>query len=494
MMRNMNDIKNRLALVGTTLTLALGTSASATVVISDGFGDGDRNNDGSLTFLDWDVNASGVIDSYEAPVYPGSNINEISAAEDPGDTGITWTGIRGFTSSPNANTGVFDEKFFLRVVDDSAGLSPEGVAIDSGYALSMNSKGRGASAAGFFGQNVALGPNDGDQVKVSFDFRLWDASPNLNTDGTPTTQLGDLRWGIFQDTDNQLGQTNPFGGQPDPNTGIPGPGVWGQDDGQFRGDLGSIGANGDAGWYTRIKLMADADPDGADDPISGTGPRIYEETNTDPGGTSPTSKRIMEGSDNDFVASPDDLDPQFTSLIYGKVYNLALTLERAGSSILATYTVNNLTDGTSVSFGGTESLTDGSLPGSGGIQSDSWDYIAIRNSSASSFNEDDYDMMIDNLLVETFDAASELEGDLNGDGFVGVDDLNIVLVNWNQNVTPGDKSQGDPTGEGFVGVDDLNIVLVNWNNGTPPAGAAVPEPASLALLGLGGLAVLKRRR
>ena len=86
-----------------------------------------------------------------------------------------------------------------------------------------------------------------------------------------------------------------------------------------------------------------------------------------------------------------------------------------------------------------------------------------------------------------------LDGDLNGDGFVGVDDLNIVLVNWNQNVTPGDHASGDPTGEGFVGVDDLNIVLVNWNNGTPPAGAAVPEPATLGLMLIGSVAVLRRR-
>ena len=87
-----------------------------------------------------------------------------------------------------------------------------------------------------------------------------------------------------------------------------------------------------------------------------------------------------------------------------------------------------------------------------------------------------------------------LEGDLNGDGFVGVDDLNIVLVYWNQNVVPGDWSLGDATGEGYVGVDDLNIVLVNWNSGTPPADTAtIPEPACIALLGLGGIGLTGRR-
>jgi PEP-CTERM motif len=95
--------------------------------------------------------------------------------------------------------------------------------------------------------------------------------------------------------------------------------------------------------------------------------------------------------------------------------------------------------------------------------------------------------------------ATLLDGDLNADGFVGVDDLNIVLVNWNQSQVPEvssiDDIRADPTNDNFVGVDDLNVVLVNWNAGTPPdVSAIIPEPASLTLMSLGAVAVLRRRK
>ncbi len=95
-----------------------------------------------------------------------------------------------------------------------------------------------------------------------------------------------------------------------------------------------------------------------------------------------------------------------------------------------------------------------------------------------------------------------IQGDLNFDGFVGISDLNIVLGNWNLNVTPGDISVGDPSGDGFVGIDDLNAVLGNWNGGTafpsaptpPAATASVPEPATVGLMMLGGIVLAGRRR
>jgi len=91
--------------------------------------------------------------------------------------------------------------------------------------------------------------------------------------------------------------------------------------------------------------------------------------------------------------------------------------------------------------------------------------------------------------------AVSLVGDLDGDGFVGINDLNIVLANWNQNVPPANPL-ADPSGDGFVGIDDLNAVLGNWNAGTPPTDSAnnpVPQPATLLVFILSVTGLIQRR-
>ena len=84
--------------------------------------------------------------------------------------------------------------------------------------------------------------------------------------------------------------------------------------------------------------------------------------------------------------------------------------------------------------------------------------------------------------------APALPGDLNGDGYVGLDDLQPILDHWNQTVTLGDASMGDVAGpggggpDGYVGLDDLQPVLDHWNEGTPPGAdvsTLIPEPASV---------------
>ncbi|MEZ6192264.1 MAG: SGNH/GDSL hydrolase family protein [Phycisphaerales bacterium] len=98
-----------------------------------------------------------------------------------------------------------------------------------------------------------------------------------------------------------------------------------------------------------------------------------------------------------------------------------------------------------------------------------------------------HNLLAMNATQALFDALSSLPGDLDFDGFVGIEDLNTILGNWNTHVTPGNPLFGDTSGDGFVGIDDLNLVLGNWNQGTPPGladGNLAPEPASLALLGV----------
>ena len=88
-------------------------------------------------------------------------------------------------------------------------------------------------------------------------------------------------------------------------------------------------------------------------------------------------------------------------------------------------------------------------------------------------------------------ALAMLPGDVDGDGFVGGDDLTIILSNWG--LDDQTREQGDLTGDGFIGGDDYSEVLTYWGTGTQSQVTGVPEPATLAMLVFGGLILLKRR-
>ena len=107
-----------------------------------------------------------------------------------------------------------------------------------------------------------------------------------------------------------------------------------------------------------------------------------------------------------------------------------------------------------------------------------------------------YDNALAGDVVRTLSGAL-LPGDLDGDGFVGGDDLDILRAFWGQEVTPGNRASGDPSGDGFVGGDDLDMVRADWGQGVPPTPLGpIPEPHCLILVATAALCVLfpTRRR
>lgn len=83
-------------------------------------------------------------------------------------------------------------------------------------------------------------------------------------------------------------------------------------------------------------------------------------------------------------------------------------------------------------------------------------------------------------------------GDANLDGVVDVSDLGILATNYSgdTDITWG---LGDFNCDGVVDVSDLGILATYYGQGSLH-GAQTPEPTTLALLGLGAVGLLKRRR
>lgn len=85
-----------------------------------------------------------------------------------------------------------------------------------------------------------------------------------------------------------------------------------------------------------------------------------------------------------------------------------------------------------------------------------------------------------------------LDGDVNGDGEVDQEDLELVLNGWGDSASAIALPVGDANRDGGVGVGDLDIVLAQWTS--PVAPIIVPEPGLLGLVGLGVLAICRPRQ
>ncbi|MEM9417682.1 MAG: LamG-like jellyroll fold domain-containing protein, partial [Planctomycetota bacterium] len=67
----------------------------------------------------------------------------------------------------------------------------------------------------------------------------------------------------------------------------------------------------------------------------------------------------------------------------------------------------------------------------------------------------------------TLDGTS-VTGDITGDGYVGVEDLDAILATWGDNAADSpEAAAADLSEDGVVGSADLQIVIANWGNGSP---------------------------
>ena len=167
------------------------------------------------------------------------------------------------------------------------------------------------------------------------------------------------------------------------------------------------------------------------------------------------------------LQTDSDKDYFFFNATAGKQYAIEIISLDLADAVLNLYNSGGAITAQQTGSGGSSPLVhmDWSALGDGVM------YISVSSNAGT----------LGDYVITLVESEPQLEGDLDGDGFVGLSDLDIVLGAWNQSVTAGDWLAGDPSGDGFVGLDDLDIVLDNWNAGTPPVEDSVSSELSETL-------------
>jgi len=122
-------------------------------------------------------------------------------------------------------------------------------------------------------------------------------------------------------------------------------------------------------------------------------------------------------------------------------------------------------------------------------------YDPLRASVRGSFTPPlEYHSVYVGFRVASFPAPT-LPGDVNNDGIVNGQDLDLIASNW---LHSGFATTGDANHDGLVNAQDIGLIASNWLHTGPPlgggSGAAVPEPSTFALAALGILALIGLRK
>ena len=361
------------------------------------------------------------------------NFSDGSRAQEP--DGLNWYAIGGDASNGAQKPGLSVRDAAAEFSDDpNAGFNP---------ALYVETIGSNNPFQAVFDDpnDAALGDGVGSTLSVSFDVSFQD--------GAFFPSSGQLRFGLYADTDNELGSPGEVGSGQDPNT------IWGGTDGDF--DKLNPGALGDNGVYARVQI-------GSDPLLDGSDTSLYEQLTVDDiiGGTGSNELAQADPNDNFGIMS----DPN-------AVYSVELELTRTAPSLSGDtieLTLNLLED--DVLIGTLSGIQDDPNATFDLTTEEIFDYFVIKTTT-------DADFVLDNFQVEVIDAVGT-PGDFNGDGLV--DGLDFLM--WQRGETSPPLDAGD-------------LALWQANYGTTSVtsnGSVVPEPSSLVLLVLcSGLGLVRRK-
>ncbi|MEM6333868.1 MAG: hypothetical protein AAF823_11070, partial [Planctomycetota bacterium] len=315
----------------------------------------------------------------------------------------------GFTASdtPFPKPGV-------SVADDSLGLG-------SGNALFTVARGGGSEMYVPLPTDAVIGPDFGDFISVSFDFRI-----DTSTTSQPDNILSELRYGFFNDADNSLGNFSENGN------------VFGQSGGDFDGSSGPIAP--DFSVYARLPINTNP----------GSNARIRTEAVGDTG--------ILSGSSQDggTLANPSAStitvdtvgNGVWPSIDVNDTYNVTLTISREEDILPGETEPEEVVRGRlrleNTATGDIIEMANEDPYGSA-MAASTFQYLVFENVS------DDFDYILDNFVVSD-STSSALLGDLDLDGDLDVDDINLLGDNIGTGTTAAD---GDIDNDGDVDTDDL---------------------------------------